>query len=186
MSNNHSTRYIALLRGINVGGKNKISMPLLKAAFQEAGFSDVVTYINSGNVIFTAGDADEASLKSLCETIILDHFGLDIPVMVISASDLAKALENAPSWWDSDGDLKHNAIFVIPPASADEISDMIGETNPEYEKAHTFAPVIFWSAPLATFSKTRWAKMFATNLRENVTIRNANTAKKLLSLTESN
>lgn len=51
-------RYIALLRGVNVGGKNKIPMPSLKAAFEKAGFFEVGTYINSGNIIFSAGEAE--------------------------------------------------------------------------------------------------------------------------------
>ena len=174
---------IALLRGVNVGGKNKIAMPNLQAAFEAAGFSDVLTYINSGNIIFSAA-GEEAELSARCEAIIKTRFGLNISVAVISAEALAEALHGAPSWWGDDSKSKHNAIFVIPPADAAEIAKQAGEIKPEYEKIATCGQVIFWSAPIATFSKTRWSKVSATSAYQSITIRNANTAKKLAALTK--
>ena len=90
--------YIALLRGINVGGHNTIKMSDLKAAFERRGFQHVITYINSGNIIFSSG-LDEISVKTACEKLITEDFGLDIPVCVISAADLREALSHAPEWW---------------------------------------------------------------------------------------
>ena len=146
-------KYIALLRGVNVGGKNKISMPALKIAFEEIGFLDVITYINSGNIIFSSDIKNESELIRICESAIVNTFKLNIPVTVISAKDLSDTLKNAPDWWDTD--------------------------NKEvYDNA------IFWSASLKTFSKTRWSKIASSSVNNNVTIRNANTAKKLLELAE--
>ena len=82
-------KYIALLRGINVGGKNKISMPVLKAAFEAAGFPDVGTYINSGNVVFRAEGEDTMTLQQMCRQIIMDTFHLDIITAVFSAEEYA-------------------------------------------------------------------------------------------------
>ena len=76
------TKYIALLRGINVGGHNIIKMSNLKAVFERRGFQSVVTYINSGNIIFDSG-LDELSAKTVCEKLITEDFSLDIPVCVI-------------------------------------------------------------------------------------------------------
>ncbi len=73
-------KYIALLRGVNVGGKNKISMPELKLAFEEIGFLDVITYINSGNIIFSSNTQDKSKLIRKSESIIEDKFKLSIPV----------------------------------------------------------------------------------------------------------
>ena len=87
-------RYIALLRGINVGGNNKIKMTDLKAAFEKQGFRDVVTYINSGNIIYDS-DLNEQAGKAVCEKIIAADFGMDISVCVISAADLSEALAHA-------------------------------------------------------------------------------------------
>ncbi len=175
-------KYIALLRGINVGGNNKVSMAILKEAFVKNGFSDVVTYINSGNVIFSSDCVDEMQLKARCEQIIAETFGLQIAVAIISAKDLAAALAQVPAWWDEDADAKHNAIFVIPPATAETIVEEIGATKPEYEKLAHYGNIIFWSAAIKTFSKTRWSKIVGTSAYGKITVRNANTTKKLLQL----
>jgi len=176
------SKYIVLLRGINVGGKNKVSMKELKELFEKNGFQDVITYINSGNVILSTEESDIEFLKRKCEALILEKFRLDISVMVISADDLSEAMSNAPNWWDLDQESKHNAIFVIPPATVNEVFKEVGEIKPEYEKVGHFGRVIFWSAPIKTFSRTRWSKVVGSNVYGSITIRNANTVKKLLEL----
>ncbi len=175
-------KYIALLRGVNVGGKNKVSMPSLKAAFEKAGFYEVSTYINSGNVIFSAQKQDIEALQRTCRQVIMDMFQLDIAVAVLSANDLHDALAHAPVWWDQDIASKHNAIFVIAPANADSIIESVGHSKPEYEQVSGHGHLIFWSAPLDTFSRTRWSKIVSTSAYSSVTIRNANTTKKLSEL----
>ncbi|MDR1992803.1 MAG: DUF1697 domain-containing protein [Nitrososphaerota archaeon] len=175
--------YIALLRGINVGGNNKIAMPELKKAFEDHGFTNVSTYINSGNVIFNS-DFDEPTVQSACEALIEFEFGLKITVGIISAEELRDALAHAPNWWNNDPESKHNAIFVIPPMTAQEVFAIVGEIKIEYEKQVYHGKVIFWSAQIATFSHTRWTKMVHhESIRNVVTVRNANTALKLAALT---
>ncbi|MCL1799500.1 MAG: DUF1697 domain-containing protein [Eggerthellaceae bacterium] len=173
--------YIALLRGINVGGNNKISMAELKAAFCEAGFSDVRTYINSGNVVFTS-DLDASAVQAACEAIIAEEFALSIAVAVLTAGELADALAHAPDWWGSAPDAKHNAIFVIPPATAQDVCAEVGEIKPEYEKCAYHGRLIFWSAPMETFSRTRWGSVSKRTTYQKITIRNSNTAFKLAEL----
>ena len=175
-------KYIALLRGINVGGKNKISMPDLKKSFENCGYEDVITYINSGNVIFSSVYNDKEEIKRICESVIADQFRLNIAVTIISAEELSDALHNAPTWWDNDENSKHNAIFIISPATAEEIIDKVGIPKEEYEQVSYYGQVIFWSAPIKTFSKTRWSKIVGKSAYNSVTIRNANTAKRLLQL----
>ena len=177
-------RYIALLRGINVGGDNKISMSRLKEAFKEHGFEDVITYINSGNLIFSSRNSleNEITLKKQCEEILLHTFKLAIPVAIFSVVDFSDALHHAPLWWDSDKNSKHNAIFVIPPTTTQDIIEQGGLTPSEYEQVGCYGQVIFWSAPLKTFSRTRLSKFVSKNGYGNITIRNANTTKKLLQL----
>jgi len=172
------------LRGINVGGKNTVSMPILKEAFEEAGFCNVRTYINSGNVLFSSDNTDTEVLQQRCQQIIAERFNLNIPVALISPKTLAAALSNAPEWWDNDKELKHNAIFVISPTSTETIVKEVGEINSEYEKAFYYGQIIFWSAPLKTFSKTKWSKFVSVTSCSRITIRNANTTKKLLQLSE--
>ena len=173
------TKYIALLRGINVGGNNKIAMAELKSAFENYGFKNVITYINSGNVIFCS-TLDEAAVKTECEKLIEDKFGLEIAVFVVAAQEFCNAMLSAPAWWNR-GNGKHNAIFVIPPMTSEKAVADMGE--PKYEKVTYSGKVVFWSAPLETFSMTRWAQVVKHRTVYNaVTIRNANTALKLLEL----
>ena len=176
------TRYIALLRGINVGGKNKISMPELKVAFENLGFKNVLTYINSGNVIFDS-ELNAIDAKTACENTIKTKFELDIPVGIITASELQETLSNVPKWWGENTEAKHNAIFVIAPMTAVQVCKHIGEFKPEYESIACCGEVIFWSAPLETFSRTRLTKVVSEKMLYNaITVRNANTTKKLLEL----
>lgn len=173
-------KYIAFLRGINVGGKNKISMPALKSSFEKIGLLDVITYINSGNVIFSSDIKNKSELIKECESVITNNFKLNIPVTIITAKELSNLLKKSPDWWNIDKDSINYAIFLIPPITVEEIFTAIGEAKPEYEKVDYFENVIFWSAPAKTFSKTKWAKIASSSVNKNVTIRNANTVNKLL------
>ncbi len=178
-------KYIALLRGINVGGKNKVSMSDLKICFENAGLLNTRTYINSGNVIFDSEEQDTTKLIKKCEGILEKQFGFPNSVAIIDETTLKEALEHVPEWWGDDPNSKHNAIFVIQPATAKEIIADVGEIKPEYEQFYAYKEILFWSAPLKTFSRTRWSKVVGTKAYQNITIRNANTTKKLLELVSS-
>ncbi len=175
-------KYIALLRGVNVGGNNKVSMQDLKKCFEKVGFQNVSTYINSGNVIFESDETDTVSLITLCKQILEKEFGFPIGLTVIAAASLKEALEHAPDWWGDDPEAKHNAIFVIPPTTSDDIIADVGAVKPEFEKVAAYQDVIFWSAPIKTFSRTRWSKIVGTKAYQYITIRNANTARNLQEL----
>jgi uncharacterized protein (DUF1697 family) len=176
------TRYVALLRGVNVGGKNKVVMSELRVALEEAGFRDVVSYINSGNLLFDS-ELGVDEVASVCERVILDSFGVDVRVVVLTADELVATVEAAPDWWGVDAGVgaesKHNAIVVIDPLSAAEACELVG-VRPEYESVAWSGRVIFWSAPLATFSRTAWQKAVTQKtVYDNITIRNANTMRRL-------
>lgn len=175
-------KYIALLRGINVGGKNKVSMKELKTAFEAEGFENVTTYINSGNVLFDFKQTDEILLAGRCEEIIENKFGFPVRVAIINKEKLKAALDHAPLWWGKNPGEKHNAIFVIPPANAEDIIADVGEIKSEYEKLDFYENVIFWTASIKNFSRTRWSRIVGTDAYRHVTIRNSNTARKLLEL----
>ncbi len=175
-------KYIALLRGINVGGNNKVSMSELKQAFELLGFTNVSTYINSGNVIFDTQEVDEVKLVGMCEDIIEKTFGFLVKVAIISQTELQDALRDSPAWWGDEETVKHNAIVVIAPAKTSDIMHAVGEAKPEYEKVAASGKVIFWSAPLKTFGRTRYSKIVGTRAYQHITIRNANTMRKLLAL----
>ncbi len=177
------TQYIALIRGINVGGKNAISMARLIEALLNKGFENVSSYINSGNIIFESQETDVTKLVTTFENILSAEFAVTTRVAVISVKEIHDSWQHAPEWWGQDSNSKHNAIFVIAPADAREVAVSVGEVNPEYEKIEVYNHVIFWSAPLDTFSRTRWSKIVGTNAYDKITIRNFNTTKRLVDLT---
>lgn len=88
--------YISLLRGINVSGKNSIKMDALKKAFEEAGFYNVTTYIQSGNIIFNSNETNSKSLEQLIFNIILNKFGFNVPVTILTIDELEQSLNKNP------------------------------------------------------------------------------------------
>ena len=177
-------RYIALLRGINIGGKNKIDMTELKEGFAEPGFTEVTTYLNSGNVIFSSAMDDKTALSNKVKRMIKDRFNLDIPVFIVLQEKLKDLLNNAPDWWGDDNkDIYDNIIFLMPPLSYEEFFDEIGNPKSEYEKVHNYKNVIFWSFSRKDYQKTNWwSKTASANVRDKITIRTANTVRTIAGL----
>lgn len=178
------TKYIALLRGVNVGGKNKVSMADLRRTFETYGFSDVSTYINSGNIFFTSDEDDSLTLKTICQNLIQEAFNLEIPVFVLPTEDLIAALDHAPEWWNQDKESINNVIFVIPPMTFGGLLAEIGEPKLEYEQILAHGNTIYWTAPLKTYSRSKWSHLNTNAIKKHVTIRNANTMNKLVALSK--
>jgi uncharacterized protein (DUF1697 family) len=177
-------RYIALLRGINVSGKNKISMPELKKAFAEHGFTEVVTYLNSGNIVFSCAIHNEATLSNEIELMIKERFDLNIPVFIILQKKLEELLNHAPAWWGDDNkEIYDNLIFMMPPLSYKEFFDAIGNPKEEYEKVYNYGNAIFWSFTRKDYQKTNWWSGTArSSISGKITIRTANTVRKIVSM----
>src|SRR6266545_2276022 len=106
------TTYVALLRGINVGGNAMVSMKELKACFEQLGFADVVTYINSGNIIFKDRRTDTPKLVQLIETGIKAHRQMDIRVLVKSLDDMAAICKKIPRHWVTDHEMRTDVMFL--------------------------------------------------------------------------
>lgn len=179
-------RAIALLRGINVGGNNKVAMSDLRDCFEKEGFTDVSTYINSGNIIFTSKINDTVKLVKQCEAAIEKRFGFPVVVMVISAEQLEDALRHAPSWWAKENPsgekIRNEALFIIPPTTAQEVLDEIQKKSTSVDQLTTYGQVIFWTLPMAKYNKSVVPKIIGTPIYRSVTIRTASTAKKLLAM----
>lgn len=174
-------RYIALLRGINISGKNKVAMSELKLGFEELCFENVITYFNSGNVVFSADrEVTSAEIAKMVE----DRFGVVTEIYITDAETLDEILKNAPDWWGTaDKDIYDNLIFVIPPSTAEEIAEKVGEPTEKLEKICIYKNVIFWSFDRKNYSKANWWKKTASaGIGEKLTIRTANTVKKLAEL----
>lgn len=177
-------RYIAFLRGINVSGKNKITMAELKIGFEKIGFEAVRTYLNSGNVIFSSDKDDIDDFRSQIETMVKNQFGLDIPTFVISQEELENIIHNAPDWWDNGNkEIYDNLIFIMPPAVFLDVFAEIGEPKKELEKIVNYKETIFWSFSRKDYQKTNWwSKTASVSIRNKLTIRTANTVKKIVKM----
>ncbi len=177
-------RYIALLRGINISGKNKIAMSELKKGFGEHGFTEVVTYLNSGNVIFSTVIDDEAALSKKIELLIKDKFDLNIPVFVVLQETLKELLNHAPGWWGDDNkEIYDNLIFMLPPLSYEKFYEVIGTPKAEYEQVYSYGNAVFWSFVRKDYQKTNWwSGTASSNISDKITIRTANTVRKIVGM----
>lgn len=174
-------RYLAFLRGINISGKNKLAMPELKKELEKLKFSEVSTYLNSGNVLFSSDQEDVISIREQIESMIQKEFGLNVPAHVIRYDDLRDVLEHAPQWWGTqDKEKYHNLIFILTQDSAEAICDMVGEPSKELETVQVYQNVIFWTFDRKSYQKCNWWKKTASaGVAEKLTIRTANTIKRV-------
>ena len=177
-------RYIALLRGINISGKNKVPMAELKKCFEALGVMEVKTCLNSGNVIFSSAEADVTALTDRVERMIQCEFGLDIPVFIIPQEELADILRHAPDWWGiEDKESYDNLIFILPPATFPEVYHEIGAPKEGLEKIQEYQSVVFWSFSRKDYQKTNWwPKSARADIGSKLTIRTANTVRKIVNL----
>ena len=176
--------YVALLSGINVGGKNKMDMNLLKQTFEQAGMNAVVTYINTGNIIFSYKDLSKTKLSTILEEAIDDDFGMQIKVLVRSMDDVRGIINAIPDTWKNDKDMKSDVMFLW-----DEMDDESVLMNlvikPTVDKVIYAPGAILWSVDEKNLTKSGMSKIIGTKLYKQVTIRNVNTARKICALMKS-
>lgn len=180
-------RYVALLRGINVGGKNLIRMPDLKRCFEEMGFADVVTYIQSGNVIFAAGDAagDRAGLVQRIEAGLAERFRYDASVVLRTRDELRAVVESAPPGFGSDPELRrYDVLFLKEPLTATEAFAVL----PRRDGVDEAAPgpgVVYYSRLIGRASQSRLSRVTSMPIYASMTIRNWNTTTRLLEMLDA-
>ena len=175
-------RYVALLRGINVGGKNLIRMPALKDCFEAAGFEDVATYIQSGNVLFASPETRSAELVGRIEAMLGHTFGYDATVVVRSHRQMRTVVERAPKGFGAEpANYRYDVIFLKEPLTAKTAMDHV-PTNPAVDLAHAGTGVLYFSRLTAKATQSRLNKIIGSPIYPSVTIRNWNTTTKLLAL----
>lgn len=179
-------KFVVLLRGVNVGGKSRVVMSELKLYLQKAGFEEVLTYINSGNIIVVTEEPDTLKISARIKQLIVEKFTLSSDVVVIEASKFIKIVQNAPKWWGSTEGWKHNALFVIPPTTPSEVVDAIGELKIGIEKVAAGEGLVYQSMSFEDFGKTTTGKLASNPVYKQVTIRNYNTTKKIAELLKMN
>lgn len=176
--------YVALLRGINVGGKNKIEMKLLQKAFENAGMKDVVTYINTGNVIFIHDGLSIIEITHLLEEAIHKDFGLQIKVVVRSLDDFKIMMNALPESWRNDKDMKSDVLFLWDDIDNELLFDKL-TIKPEIDRVEYVTGAILWSVDRENVTRSGVVKLIGTSLYKKMTIRNVNTTRKIYNLMQA-
>lgn len=175
--------YVALLRGINVGGSNKISMKELSTVFEAAGMLSVRTYINSGNVIFDATATERQHLAETLEAAIADRFGFRVRVLVLGIDEIRSVVSALPDDWHNDAATKCDVFFLWAEIDSPSILDQL-EYDPAMEDVRYTPGAVIRCIDKKYAAKSKLTKVVGTPLYQQMTVRNCNTARKLLDLME--
>jgi uncharacterized protein (DUF1697 family) len=175
------TRYVALLRGINVGGNNLIKMSALKSCFEAHGFEDAKTYIASGNVLFSASDG-RAALVERIEAMLSETFAYPASVVVRSRKQMSEIVEGAPNGFgDSPDEYRYDVIFLKEPLSAATALNTV-PAREGVDEVYAGSGVLYYSRLSEKAAQSKLTKVIGMPIYKSMTIRNWNTTTKLLAL----
>jgi len=171
-------RYLALLRGINVGGKTLIKMADLKGCVEGLGFDDVSTYIASGNVLFESTEADAAKLETKIERELEKRFRLPVKVVVLDRAAFARIVKAIPNTWEGDASLRANVAFVRRGTDAMQVVREL-QPDPAIEQVKAVKGAILWATKRDALNRSVMRKLIGGAAYKEVTVRNLNTTRKL-------
>lgn len=168
-------RYIALLRGINVGKGPRIEMKKLRENFEAMGYVKVSTYINSGNVIFEAGQGKE-NFRRKIEKSLKSEFGFEIPALVLSLPEIKKISGAIPALWKNDSSQKTDVAFLFPEIDSVETIDKL-PLKRDYLDIRYVKGAIFWNVDRNNYNKSHLNKVAGHRFYLLITVRNVNTVR---------
>jgi uncharacterized protein (DUF1697 family) len=171
-------RYVALLRGINVGGRTLVKMDALRACLEASGLADVSTYIASGNVLFESSKRDAAKLETKIEDAIEQTFELPVKVVVLDRAAFARIVRAIPKSWIGDASLRANAAFVRRGTDARKIVRGL-QPDPAVEEVKTTTGAILWATRRDALNHSVMRKLIGGAAYRELTVRNLNTTLKL-------
>ena len=178
------TQYLALLRGINVGGNNIIKMADLKACFENMGFTHVTTYIQSGNVLFKSPEKDKTKLTKKIEKALSERFNYKSRIVAITHKELKKVVEGAQRGFGKDMDkYRYDVIFLKEPLTPKEAMKNVSRKE-GVDTAFAGEFVLYFSRLISKASQSHLTKIIKLPMYQNMTIRNWSTTTKLLALME--
>lgn len=174
-------QYVALLRGINVGGRNKVAMADLRDSFEEHGYGAVRTYIQSGNVLFETANAAR-SLEDEIEALLERRYGVPLVVVVRSHAQLRAVVEQAPPGFGTRPDTYHSdAIFLKAPLTAGQAMRVVVQRD-GVDEAWPGRGVLYFARLSAQRTRSRMSSIVGTPEYQRMTIRSWATTTKLLDL----
>ena len=178
-------QYVALLRGINVGGKNLIKMIDLKACFEALRFEKVSTYIQSGNVLFSTTASGQSRLTSQVEEALSKMFNYKSRVVVRSHQQMKEIVAHAPKGFGSDpATYRYDVIFLKNPLTAAKAMKSV-TTKEGVDQAFAGKGVLYFSRLISKASQSHLTRIIALPVYQSMTIRNWNTTTKLLNMMEA-
>jgi uncharacterized protein (DUF1697 family) len=180
-SKSRPTVFVALLRGVNVGGNNMISMKSLKESFETLGFVNVSTYINSGNIIFQSKEADPRKLERKIEQMLSSDYQLDSKVVLRSLSEMEKLMNDLPRSWNEDSSWRYNVIFLRYSIDSEKILTEL-PANSDIEQVVYRPGALLWSTQATQMSQSQLGKLSSRKTFRDMTVRNLNTTRKLYEL----
>ena len=179
-----TTRYVALLRGINVGGRNKVAMADLREVFEAGGHTPVSTYIQSGNVLF-GSDRPAASLEDELEGLLEQRFGVPLVVVVRSLRQLRNVVEKAPAGFGEHPDTYHSdAVFLKGPLTSRQAMKVV-ELREGVDRAWPGTGVLYFERLTERRTQSRMNRIMGTPEYRRMTIRSWRTTTTLLGLLDA-
>ncbi len=175
------TVYVALLRGINVGGNNMVSMKSLRESFSRLGFEDVRTYINSGNVLFRTPEQDPRAIEDTIDRMLSRDYGLKGKTVVRSHKEMARLVRTLAKEWKEHPGWKCNVIFLRHTVDAKRTLAGL-ELNSDQERVVCCPGAWLWSARIEGMGRSAMMKLGTTPIYRDITVRNVNTTRKVLEL----
>jgi uncharacterized protein (DUF1697 family) len=172
--------YVALLRGINVGGNRKVEMKRLKTVFEAAGMTEVRTYINSGNVIFESVEPP-GRLAGTLEAAVEREFGFPVKVLVRDAPTMRALLAELPDTWADDKVAKCDVMFLSDEVDLSGVRERL-TIKPDIDDVRIAHGAILWRVERPYVTRSGMMKLVGTELYAQMTVRNCNTLRKLSAL----
>jgi len=174
-------KYVALLRGINVGGKNVIRMAELRECVEKEGFREVETYIQSGNVVFELPRGEKmevGELESRLEKALGKAFEYKSTVVVRSREEIKKVLEQVPAEWKKLKDIRCYIAFVKAPITVAEVAEQV-EPREGVDQVKVGRGVVYLTTLMSGLTKSGFTKLIGKRIYKQVTMRNYRTTMKI-------
>jgi uncharacterized protein (DUF1697 family) len=168
-------KYIALLRGINVGKNRRVGMEKIRAVFELSGCVNVSTYINSGNVIFESALPKDAVGRRL-EKALSDGFGFEIPLLVKTKKEMQNIAKAIPAAWQNDAKQRTDVAYLFRNIDSKMILDKL-PIKREFVSLCYVKGAVIWNTDRKNLNKSRLNKLIGSELYRSMTIRNVNTAR---------
>ncbi len=175
------TRHILLLRGVNVGGSHIVNMKELCAFLTEAGFARAQSYIGSGNLLLAGGEARADALRMIGAA--LERYPFDIPFAAIPFANYAREMAALPAWWREGNAFRRNVLFYLDGFDREKARAYLAEKPLSGERAYMGDLALFWQVDEEKgYGSSRYHRLMEAPFYRDVTIRNARTADRLLTL----